>query len=72
MNKKFITKSIFKKPTVETIISTIGSKAKIGNKRGVNLLDIVQKLSQKRAEFASKKEDKESSGEGADDSSKKS
>lgn len=52
MNKEKIkiAKEVIKKPNAETIISTIGSRNNVGNaKKGVNLLSIVQKLSQKRA-----------------------
>jgi len=53
-------KDTVKKPVVEKIISTLGSRNNVGNaKKGVNLLSIVQKLSQKRA----KASEEESPGE---------
>jgi len=62
-NKKNIVKEAINKPTAKSIISTIGSRSNVGNaKKDVNLLSIVQKLSDKRAK-ASEEESPEKSAE---------
>jgi len=50
MNKVNAIEEVMKKPNAESVISTIKSRESVGNpKKGINLLSIVQKLTQKRA-----------------------
>lgn len=65
---KIIDKKIKEKSTVESVLSTLRTRENVGNvKKGVNLLNIVQKLSQKRA----KASDEETSEEVQKDPQKK-
>ena len=57
--KNKMLKEITKKPVVETVMSTIKKRGSVGDsKKGVNLLGIVEKLSQKREKNEDESSDK--------------